>query len=143
MSKVVVMDHPLIEQKIGIIRRKETGTKDFRQNISEIAMLIGIIQALKDGDTTVNDLILPIRETKKDVDQKKEAMRQSKGKNKRTCHEQVLILYQRRAGGAFIKLPYRLLELQQGSLFLPEREGVRETGDLPGKIQIILQHGSG
>ena len=33
MSKVVVMDHPLIEQKIGIIRRKETGTKDFRQNI--------------------------------------------------------------------------------------------------------------
>lgn len=27
MSKVVVMDHPLIEQKIGIIRRKETGTK--------------------------------------------------------------------------------------------------------------------
>ena len=45
-------------------------------------MLIGIIQALKDGDTTVNDLILPIRETKKDVDQKKETMRQSKGKNK-------------------------------------------------------------
>ena len=40
MSKVVVMDHPLIEQKIGNIRRKETGTKDFRQNISEIAMLM-------------------------------------------------------------------------------------------------------
>ena len=29
MSKVVVMDHPLIQHKIGIIRRKETGTKDF------------------------------------------------------------------------------------------------------------------
>ena len=41
------MDHPLIEQKIGIIRRKETGTKDFRQNISEIAMLIGY-EATKD-----------------------------------------------------------------------------------------------
>ena len=40
MSKVVVMDHPLIQHKIGIIRRKETGTKDFRQNISEIAMLM-------------------------------------------------------------------------------------------------------
>ena len=40
MSKVVVMDHPLIQHKIGLIRRKETGTKDFRQNISEIAMLI-------------------------------------------------------------------------------------------------------
>ncbi len=27
MSKVVVMDHPLIQHKIGIIRKKETGTK--------------------------------------------------------------------------------------------------------------------
>ncbi len=40
MAKVVVMDHPLIQHKIGFIRRKETGTKDFRQAISEIAMLI-------------------------------------------------------------------------------------------------------
>jgi len=34
------MDHPLIQHKIGYIRRKETGTKDFRHTISEIAMLI-------------------------------------------------------------------------------------------------------
>jgi len=34
------MDHPLIQHKIGYIRRKDTGTKDFRQTISEIAMLI-------------------------------------------------------------------------------------------------------
>ena len=40
MRKVVVMDHPLIQHKIGFIRRKDTGTKDFRQTISEIAMLI-------------------------------------------------------------------------------------------------------
>lgn len=40
MAKVVVMDHPLIQHKIGLIRKKETGTKDFRQTISEIAMLI-------------------------------------------------------------------------------------------------------
>ncbi len=40
MAKVVVMDHPLIQHKIGYIRRKDTGTKDFRQMISEIAMLI-------------------------------------------------------------------------------------------------------
>lgn len=40
MSKVVVMDHPLIQHKIGIIRRTETGSKDFRQIISEIAMLM-------------------------------------------------------------------------------------------------------
>ena len=40
MAKLVVMDHPLIQHKIGLIRKKETGTKDFRQTISEIAMLI-------------------------------------------------------------------------------------------------------
>lgn len=40
MANVVVMDHPLIQHKIGLIRRKETGTKDFRQAIGEIAMLI-------------------------------------------------------------------------------------------------------
>ena len=40
MGKVVVMDHPLIQHKIGILRRTETPTKDFRELISEIAMLI-------------------------------------------------------------------------------------------------------
>lgn len=40
MAKVIIMNHPLIQHKIGLIRRKETGTKDFRQAISEIAMLI-------------------------------------------------------------------------------------------------------
>lgn len=40
MAKVVIMDHPLIKHKIGYIRRTDTGTKDFRQTISEIAMLI-------------------------------------------------------------------------------------------------------
>lgn len=40
MSKVVVMDHPLIQHKIGIIRREETGSKDFRTMVSEIAMLM-------------------------------------------------------------------------------------------------------
>ena len=35
-----VMDHPLIQHKIGIIRREETGSKDFRTLVSEIAMLM-------------------------------------------------------------------------------------------------------
>ncbi len=29
MGKVVVMDHPLIQHKIGLMRRTETGSKDF------------------------------------------------------------------------------------------------------------------
>ena len=40
MAKVVVMDHPLIQHKIGYIRRTDTGTKDFRETIAEIANLI-------------------------------------------------------------------------------------------------------
>jgi len=40
VAKVIVMDHPLIQHKIGRIRRIETGTKDFRQTIGEIANLI-------------------------------------------------------------------------------------------------------
>ena len=34
------MDHPLIQHKIGWIRREEIGSKDFRKMVSEIAMLI-------------------------------------------------------------------------------------------------------
>ena len=40
MAKVVIMDHPLIQHKIGYIRGKEIGTKEFRETISEIAMLL-------------------------------------------------------------------------------------------------------
>lgn len=40
MAKITIMDHPLIQHKIGMIRRKEVGSKDFRQMIEEIAMLM-------------------------------------------------------------------------------------------------------
>lgn len=40
MSKAIVMDHPLIQHKIGIIRKQETSSKEFREMISEIAMLM-------------------------------------------------------------------------------------------------------
>ncbi|MCR4692143.1 MAG: uracil phosphoribosyltransferase [Lachnospiraceae bacterium] len=59
MGKVVVMDHPLIQHKIGYIRRKETGTKDFRQTISEIAMLI-CYEATRDLPLEDVDIETPI-----------------------------------------------------------------------------------
>ena len=40
MSKVVVMDHPLIQHKINCIRREDLGSKDFRQIVGEIASLM-------------------------------------------------------------------------------------------------------
>ncbi len=39
MGKTLIMDHPLIQHKIGILRSTETGTKDFRELVGEIATL--------------------------------------------------------------------------------------------------------
>ncbi|NLY08302.1 MAG: uracil phosphoribosyltransferase [Tissierellia bacterium] len=41
MSKVIVLDHPLIQHKLTLIRNKETGSKDFRDLVTEVAMLMG------------------------------------------------------------------------------------------------------
>ena len=41
MSKLHVIDHPLIAHKLTYMRRKETGSKDFRELLDEIAMLMG------------------------------------------------------------------------------------------------------
>ena len=40
MSQLHVIDHPLITHKLSIMRNKETGSKDFRQLLSEIATLM-------------------------------------------------------------------------------------------------------
>ena len=40
MSKVVVVDHPLVQHKLTLMRDKDCGTKDFRQLLEEIAMLM-------------------------------------------------------------------------------------------------------
>ena len=41
MSKLHVMDHPLITHKLTIMRNKKTGSKDFRELLDEITMLMG------------------------------------------------------------------------------------------------------
>ena len=40
MSKLVVMDHPLIQHKVSLMRCKDTGTKEFRELLEEVAMLM-------------------------------------------------------------------------------------------------------
>ena len=47
MARTVIMDHPLIQHKISILRNKETGTNEFRKLIEEIAVLMGF-EALRD-----------------------------------------------------------------------------------------------
>ena len=41
MGALHVIDHPLIQHKLTILRKKETGSKDFRQMLSEITVLMG------------------------------------------------------------------------------------------------------
>lgn len=40
MGQVLAFDHPLIQHKISMLRNKDTSTKDFRDLVSEIAMLM-------------------------------------------------------------------------------------------------------
>lgn len=59
MAKVLVMDHPLVQHKISFIRRTETGTKDFRQTVGEIAMLI-CYEATRDLELTDVEIETPV-----------------------------------------------------------------------------------
>lgn len=40
MSQLHIIDHPLVQHKISLLRDKNTGTKEFRELVAEIAMLI-------------------------------------------------------------------------------------------------------
>ena len=41
MSHLHVIDHPMIQHKLGILRKIETGSKDFRELLTEISLLMG------------------------------------------------------------------------------------------------------
>ena len=62
MGKVYVFDHPLIQHKTAMIRDKNTGTKDFRATIGEIAMLI-CYEATRDLKLSDVEIETPICKT--------------------------------------------------------------------------------
>ena len=41
MSEVHIVNHPMVQHKLSIMRQKETGSKDFRQLLKEISLLMG------------------------------------------------------------------------------------------------------
>lgn len=59
MSKVYVMDHPLVAHKLTILRDKNTSVKDFRELVSEIGMLIAY-EATRDLPLTTKEVETPI-----------------------------------------------------------------------------------
>ena len=59
MSKVCVFDHPLIQHKLSILRDKGTSVKEFRELISEIAMLM-CYEATRDLPLEEVDIETPV-----------------------------------------------------------------------------------
>lgn len=62
MSKVHVMEHPLIVHKISMLRDKNTSVKDFRELAYEIALLMGY-EATRDLALTEREVETPLAST--------------------------------------------------------------------------------
>jgi uracil phosphoribosyltransferase len=59
MQGVTVVDHPLIQHKLTLMRRKETSTKQFRELLGEIGMLI-CYEVTRDLPTTLIEIETPM-----------------------------------------------------------------------------------
>lgn len=59
---VIEVKHPLIEHKVGILRDKRTGTKEFRELASELAMFL-CYEAMKDAVTDEIEVETPMART--------------------------------------------------------------------------------
>jgi uracil phosphoribosyltransferase len=62
MDKLIVMDHPLVKHKLGIIRNKDTQSKEFREAVSEIATML-CYEATKDLPIENYEITTPMAKT--------------------------------------------------------------------------------
>jgi len=60
--KPIELNHPLIKHKISILRDKRTTTKEFRELIGEISMIL-CYEALKDAELEEREIETPIEKT--------------------------------------------------------------------------------
>lgn len=60
MGKVYVFDHPLIQHKLTYIRNENTGTKDFRELVDEVATLMAF-EITRDLPLEEVDINTPVR----------------------------------------------------------------------------------
>lgn len=63
MSKLTVFDHPVISHKLGYLRDKNTGGKDFRALVNEISMLMAY-EVTRDLKTDEVEIETPLQKTK-------------------------------------------------------------------------------
>ena len=66
MSKVIVTDHPLIQHKLTLMRQTSTGSKDFRELLTEISMLMAY-EVTKELPLEEIEIETPIVKTKSNV----------------------------------------------------------------------------
>ncbi len=66
MNKPMIMDHPLIQHKVSLLRDKNTGAKEFRELVSEIAMLM-CYEATRDLPLTEVEIETPVAVAKTKV----------------------------------------------------------------------------
>lgn len=59
MSKTMVVEHPLVQHKVSLLRSKNTGTKEFKELVSELAMLL-CYEATRDLPTEEVEVETPI-----------------------------------------------------------------------------------
>jgi uracil phosphoribosyltransferase len=60
--KEIILNHPMIKHKISVLRSKETSTKEFRELISEISMIL-CYEAFKNEKLTEYEVETPIAKT--------------------------------------------------------------------------------
>ena len=58
--KAIELKHPLVEHKLAILRDKKTGTKEFREIISELATIL-CYEAMKDAESYETEIETPIQ----------------------------------------------------------------------------------
>ena len=66
MSKVFVFDHPLIQHKLTYIRSVETGTKEFRELVDEVATLMAF-EITRDMPLVETEVETPVTKTKSKI----------------------------------------------------------------------------
>ena len=60
-DNVTLVDHPLVQHKLALMRRKETRTAEFRQLLREIALLLGY-EVTRDLPLTSEEIETPLTE---------------------------------------------------------------------------------
>ena len=60
---LTILDHPLVQHKLALIRDESTGSKDFRELVTEVTMLMAF-EAMRDLETEESTVQTPVAQAK-------------------------------------------------------------------------------